>query len=340
MSATTQEARRGSGPARAPRAAAPRRGFAPRGMVWLVWRQHRATFLVMLGGTVLATAALLYKGVYVHEAVAAVDGGDPTPGDDATVADAYSALQAYGAALAGLPFLVGAFVGAPLFAGDLESGTAKLVGVQSRSRTEWVATKLAVAALFSALAAGAMGAALHYYRAPLVEHDASQADFTLSNSFDSTGPVAVVLVLIGLLVGATVGLLFRRMLPSMVVTLVSLYVLNFAWELARMAFARLETVTTGGGRFGDDDRPRIPRDAVEIDLSYLRSDGSLTGWSTCVNAENGPACLREDGVVGWAVDYMPYSHFGAMQWTAAAALTGALLLIGVVTAYAARRTLR
>ncbi|MFE4368683.1 hypothetical protein ACFRMN_10620 [Streptomyces sp. NPDC056835] len=63
------------------------------------------------------------------DAMAPVQAGSPSPAENDTVDGAYRRIGLLGLALACPPVLVGVFVGAPLFAGDLESGTAKFVGL-------------------------------------------------------------------------------------------------------------------------------------------------------------------------------------------------------------------
>ncbi|MFD5895951.1 MULTISPECIES: ABC transporter permease [unclassified Streptomyces] len=340
MSATTQtlpqaDGDRGSGQHRD----AGRR-FGLRGMPWLVWRQHRVTLLTMLAVAAAMTAVLMWLSANVNDAMAAVEAGNPSPGESDTVDSAYRRIELFGLALACLPVLIGVFVGAPLFAGDLESGTAKFVGLQSRSRGSWVAAKLGLAAAFSAAAALATGLAMRSLWSPLAEHRAIDADFTSAAGFDTTGPVAVALALLGLLIGAAAGLLLRRTLPAMVATFGVLLVLKTAWSFLRMSFASTVTKTTGGGRFTQDDAPLIPDSALEVDVSYLGADGSLHGWGSCAQEADNAACLRETGIVGWSVEYLPYSHIGAMQWAATGALCALLALTAAVTVYAARRILR
>lgn len=50
---------------------------------------------------------------------------------------------------------------------------------------------------------------------------AVNADFTSTGGFDTTGPVAVALAVLGLLIGAAAGLLTRRTLPTTVITFVT-----------------------------------------------------------------------------------------------------------------------
>ncbi|MFG3256940.1 ABC transporter permease [Streptomyces sp. NPDC048172] len=316
-------------------------GLGPGGMAWLVWRQHRTAFLLLLAAAAVATAGIAWLAHDASAAVAAAEGpGEPSPAAGAVLDEAYQRLNSVGMALAGLPVVIGVFIGAPLFAGDLETGTAKFVGVQSHGRRSWVVTKLGMAALFTALAALSTGIAMKALLTPLARHMAINANFTDAGGFDTTGPVTVALALLGLLIGAAAGLLTRRTLPAMVVTFVALLAVKTVWSWLRMAFAPTVTETTGGGRFGEDDTPQIPASGVEVDTSYVTGDGTLHGWSTCTRADDASACLRREGVVGWSVEYLPFSHLGAMQWAATGALAGLLLLTVGVLAYAARRALR
>ncbi len=344
MSATTRTPGADSGapghPDRRTAAGSRARGFGPRGMTWLVWRQHRTAFLLLLAVAVLTTAGLAWLARDASDAVAAVEGAKASPGAAAALDTAYRRLDLLGLALSGLPVVIGVFVGAPLFAGDLETGTAKFVGVQSYGRWNWVATKLAMAAGFAAVAALSTGIAMKALLTPLVHHMAVNADFTGAGGFDTTGPVTVALAVLGLLIGATAGLLTGRTLPAMVATFAALIAVKTVWSRTRMLFAPTVTSTTGGGRFGEDDAPHIPAGALEVDTSYLTGGGGLRGWSTCTEATDRAACLRREGVVGWSIEYLPFSHLTAMQWAATGALTGLILLTAVALVLAARRALR
>ncbi|MEU6481024.1 ABC transporter permease [Streptomyces sp. NPDC047017] len=322
----------------------PRRGRTGRvrlsGLPWLVWRQHRLTFVLLLAAGAATTAGVLWLAQDATSAVAAVEGPHPSLAKVAALDSVYQRLEPVGLALTCLPFVIGVFVGAPLFAGDLETGTAKFVGVQSRSRWNWVTTKLLMAASFVIVVALSTGLAVKALWSPLARHAAVNADFTTAGGFDTTGPVVVALSLLGLLIGAASGLLLRRTLPAMVTTFIVLLAVKAVWGSVRMMFAPTLTKTTGGGRFGSEDFPQISASALSIDHSYVTGDGSLVGWGSCVNAEDSPACLRDKGVVGWSVEYLPYSHMNAMQWAAAGALAALIAVTVGVVAYAARRTMR
>lgn len=342
MSTTVETPRTGGGTSGVPGQRSRARGLGLSGMVWLVWRQHRTAFVLLLVTAAVTTAGLAWLAQEASHAVAAVEGPDPSPGAEAALTAAYSRLDMAGLAMTGLPVIIGVFFGAPLFAGDLESGTAKFVALQSRSRWNWVATKLGITALFVAAAALSTGIAMKAMLTPLVNHLALNADFTGALGFDPTGQVAVAFALLGLLIGATAGLLVRRTLPAMVTTFGAMLAVKIIWSQVRMIFATTVTRTTGGGRFGDTDLPRIPVNALEIDTSYVIGDGSLRGRGMCLSAteEAKVACLRREGVVGWSTEYLPFSHMDAMQWAATGALAGLILLTAGLLVYAARRALR
>ncbi|MFD5426409.1 ABC transporter permease [Streptomyces sp. NPDC127084] len=341
MSTTTQAVRAdGGSPMLTGRRKRTSSGFGLRGMTWLVWRQHRMAFLLLLGVAAATTAGLAWLAQEASSAVAAVKVPNPSPAATTALNEAYQLLDSAGLALVGLPVIIGLFIGAPLFAGDLETGTAKFVGVQSRSRWTWVATKLGMAALFAAAAALSTGFAMKAMLTPLVNHMAVNANFTDAGAFDTTGPTAVAWAVLGVLTGAAAGLLARRTLPAMVVTLGVLLAVKVGWELVRLMFAPTVVKTTSGGRVGEDDAPEFPANALEIDTSFVTGDGTLLGWSTCANATDRVACLRGEGAVGWYREYLPFSHMEAMQWAASGALAGLILLTAGVLVYGARRALR
>ncbi|QER90569.1 ABC transporter permease (plasmid) [Streptomyces tendae] len=308
-------------------------------MPWLVWRQHRTTFAVLLAVAVVVVAALLWLRGQLADALAVVATGDESPAAQRAVETSVARLQPAGLLLACFPLLTGVFVGAPLFAGDLENATAKLVGVQTRSRFQWVAAKLGMAALVTVLMALSTGLTMKSLW--MVGHAHAQAPrFTDAVIFDTTGPVAVALALCGLLLGATAGLLLGRTLPAMVTTFGAMVALAITWSLVRPMFGTTTIVTTSGGHVNEADRPPLPVGSIEVDTSYIASNGSLHGWGACTDVADRVACLRNKGIVGWSMEYLPLSQLGPMQWAATGALSLLIVLVAALTVHAARRTLR
>ena len=65
------------------------------------------------------------------------------------------------------PALLGAFLGAPLVARELEAGTYRLAWTQSVSRRRWLASKLTLTVGAAAFALGAASLAVTWWSAPL-----------------------------------------------------------------------------------------------------------------------------------------------------------------------------
>lgn len=301
------------------------------GMTWLVWRQHRTAFWTILAATALSVAWIVYQR---GQLVDFLDGyGYPGKSLD----EAGGKLQQYNDAfsfvstgLQAIPILLGVFLGAPLIAGDLENGTAKLVASQSMSRTRWLATKLALAGLVVVVSTGVMSAVFGWWWNP-VKSEVTIMDWTSGAAFNTTGPVPVALTLFSVFGGVAIGVVLRRTLTAMVVTFGFTVVLQLVWGYFLLSLGNVVTVTTNKGVTGENVSPSLPHGAYEIDQSYVTGSGDLLGWSTCSGSQTGAArqvCLDKADVVGWAVQYLPMSQMNAMQWFGASILFA--LTAGVV----------
>ncbi|MFF7675364.1 ABC transporter [Actinacidiphila glaucinigra] len=300
------------------------------GMTWLIWRQHRAAFWTMLALTVLAVAWMLYQRAGLLDHLTAK--GWPRSSPDTWMEDItpYSApLAKAGLGLGFVPVLLGVFLGAPLLAGDLESGTAKLVTTQAASPARWLAAKIGITALVVVVCTVAVSFAFGRWWAP-VSRQNTVLDWT-SGGFDNTGPVPVALALFTVLGGVAIGMVLRRTLLSMVVTFFFAVAVQVAWGQYRLDLGHVVRITTDSGV--DGGPPSLPTAAHEIDQSFVTSSGETLGWSTCVHAGSEKAveaCRQQKGIVGWAVDYLPISQMSGMQWLGASIL---FALAAAVTAF-------
>lgn len=293
------------------------------GMTWLVWRQHRASFWTILAATALSAAWIVYQRGQMMDFL---DGyGYPTNSLDEVGSEFQQYSDAFTAVSTGLmaiPILLGVFLGAPLLAGDLENGTAKLVAAQSASRTRWLATKLGLATLVVVASTVALSAAYGWWWSP-VKSEVTVMDWTSNEAFNTTGPVPVALTLLSVIGGVAIGAVLRRTLMAMVVTFGFTVVLQLVWSHFVLSLGDIITITTNKGVIAENSFPSLPDNAYQIDESYLTSSGDLLGWSTCVEAQTDAArqaCLDKAGVVGWHVEYLPMSQMSGMQWFGASVL--------------------
>ncbi len=114
-----------------------------------------------------------------------------------------------------LPGLIGVFVGAPLVARELESGTFRFAWTQARSRVQWIVTQLALLALVLTALALAFSALFTWWYRPF---DAITGRMSPNGAYEISGIVFAARTLFGFTLGALLGLLIRRTVPAMAAT--------------------------------------------------------------------------------------------------------------------------
>ena len=121
-----------------------------------------------------------------------------------------------GYAVYAVPALAGMFWGAPLVARELAAGTHRLAWTQSITRTRWLAAQLAVAGLASMIVAGLFSFMVTWWASPL---DSVSGNRFTPAVFGARGIVPVGYAAFAFTLGVTAGVLFRRTLPAMALTL-------------------------------------------------------------------------------------------------------------------------
>jgi hypothetical protein len=109
-----------------------------------------------------------------------------------------------------VPVVIGAFLGAPLVARELESGTWQLVWTQAVPRLRWLAYKLAALATLTLLLHVALTALVTWYLQPWT---ALQGRF-MNGVFDFEGLTMPAYALFAFAVGTAAGALIQRSLPA------------------------------------------------------------------------------------------------------------------------------
>ncbi|MEV1023871.1 ABC transporter permease subunit [Streptomyces sp. NPDC050264] len=301
---------------RGPRQIAPRLG----GTAWLVWRQHRAAFWTVIAVTLLAVIGMVYLRGQMMDYLSTLKPTQKRPGGLPADFDKYGDIMTdVGSYLNYYPILAGVLLGAPFIAGDLESGTAKLVTSQSVSRLRWLTMKLAMPAALVALSTGVLSAVFTWWWNP-VKGFVTQAEWTSGILFDVTGPVPVAYALLTFALGVAVGLLLRRTLVSMVVTLGIVVAMGVVWSRFRVNLGHIMSVSTNKGVGPTARQPELPDMAVQQGQGtyFLTSSGDRLDWMTCLdkidNDKAHTACLESKHVVGWTKDYLPFEQMDTMQW--------------------------
>ncbi|MFI5998434.1 ABC transporter [Streptomyces sp. NPDC051362] len=287
------------------------------GMNWLIWRQHRAGFGTLLGITALAVAWLVYQRMDLMDYLTAHGWPDSEP-DKWLPGVHLQRFQFVSYGLGFVPIVLGVFLGAPLLAGDLENGTAKLVASQSATPSRWLATKLGISSLVVIVCTTALSIAFGRWWGP-TKYAPLVLGWSDGSAFDTTGPVPVALALFTFVGGVAIGMLMRRTLISMVVTFAFAVIVQVVWHFERLNLGHVVTITTHDG-IGPSTTPHLPTAAIEIDTSLISGSGQTYGWGTCAQEASERVCAQKYNLVGWSVDYLPISQMSSMQWLGASIL--------------------
>lgn len=204
-------------------------------MTWLTWRQFRPQWLSALGAALVLTAITLTLGVLVRHAYDTLIAGcaqNPgcSGGGELTFTHNYLVpIRLLGLLLEATPALIGLFWGAPLVARELETGSFRLIWTQSIGRKRWLAVKLGVLAVIAAVATGLFSLLLTWAARPM---DDVTGDRFAKLVFPVRDVVPVGYAVFTFALGCTFGLLVRRTVPAMALTLVVFTAVQLVMPLA------------------------------------------------------------------------------------------------------------
>ena len=221
-------------------------------MTWLTWRQLRTQTAVVYA----AVAAVAVLALVTGPRLADLARSNPNVFDLISRGDR-NLFYAGIALLAVVPAVIGAFWGAPMVARELETGSYRLVWAQSITRTRWLATKLGLTSAAAVVAVGALSWVVTWWSAPLdgavsSTHGGLPARLT-PVAFAMRGLDPVAWTVFALVLGVAVGLVLRRSLPAIAVTLALVVVAQVAvplWVRPHLATPVTKTVTFSTGRDG------------------------------------------------------------------------------------------
>ncbi|MGW5169807.1 ABC transporter permease subunit [Streptomyces nodosus] len=331
-------------------------------MMWLNWRQFRVQALAGAGALVVIAAYLLYYGSEIRDGYQVYQAGCTGLAECSRAANQFrsayeSTLLFLAAGLALIPAAIGTFWGAPLIARELENGTHRLAWNQSVTRPSWLLSKVLLVGLAAMLLTGACAALLTWAAHPF--------DMVVKNKFSTFVFGARDIVPIGyaalaFTLGTVMGLLLRRTLPAMAVTLVVFLAFQFFFpnvvrpdllprDKATLTMtadtineARSLGSITGGPVIGGLRIPGEP-DAWIAESSPLRTaDGKTldgTEFNGCIDTapRTGAGGTFGDTAVCLAkldlhvdVEYHPTDRYWALQWLETATY---LVLSGLFTVF-------
>jgi hypothetical protein len=327
-------------------------------MIWLTWRQFRTQAAMMSAALAGLAVILALTGSGLADeyssGIAACTGQSDGCSDfvDRFFQNHQDAFLAVTAVVLVLPALIGLFWGAPLIARELEAGTHRLVWNQSITRTRWLAVKLGLVVLAAVIAAGLGSLAVDWWSDP-IDKTALNYPRMAPLLFDARGIVPIGHAAFAVALGVTVGMLVRRTLPAMAITLAVFVAVQIAMPLLVRPHLSAPTRSTIEITTVNLDQIGMPPGNDPIQ-AFLREPegGAFTGaWvlssqtvdasgravasiplsrsGACAPPRGGPAqqpaggpgaelspCLAEMKRLGYRqrVTYQPASRFWRFQW--------------------------
>jgi ABC-type transport system involved in multi-copper enzyme maturation permease subunit len=325
-------------------------------MIWLTWRQFRAQGFTVLALLVAAAIGFLITGLGMHHSYAAdLAACIPRNACDSTFRDfqeSYAAIfNLLELLVIATPALIGIFWGAPLIGRELETGTHQVVWNQTITRSRWLAVKLTGVGIASVATAGILGYLLTWWAGPL---DQINGDRFGAMTFSTRDIVPLGYAAFAFALGSLTGLLLRRTVPAMALTLaVFIGVQILVPTLIRPNLLPSTTVTfaidrsttsQSHGIFGREtnfhfDLP-LPQGAWLISDSPVETSAGqvarFSDYPECFPGVGGSGkpdfgdvgdCLAKYDLHE-TVSYQPVSHYWPLQWME----TGMyLLLAGTLT---------
>jgi hypothetical protein len=254
-------------------------------------------------------------------------------------------LLGFGNVVVAAPALVGVFWGAPLIARELETGTYRLAFTQTVTRTRWLAVKLSIVGVASVVAAGLLSLMLTWWFRPI---DLVSMNRLTPAVFGERGVAPAGYAAFAFALGVTAGVLIRRTLPAMAVTLAAFAATRLAvtyWVRPHLiapvqATAKVvESLSGGAMKLWPAAGPRgpggvpvtIPASAWVYSIQRADAAGQVVHPVFNAACQHSLSAIRAcHAKYHQVVSYQPASRFWAFQWRETAIYVAlALMLAGL-----------
>ena len=315
-------------------------------MTWLTWRQFRIQALA--AAVALAALAVAYAltgpdlaHLYDSSGLASCRTHDNCPAlltnflTQLKSGGSYPFLYFLGAAvLYLLPPVIGAFWGAPLVTRELEAGTLRLTWNQSVTRARWMTVKLGLLGLAAAITAGLLSLEITWWASPIDRAGGfpvglSQLSRFSPLVFGARGLAPVGYAVFAFVLGVTVGVLIRRTVAAMAVTLVVLAAVLLAWPnfvrpslIAPVQVTSASVVSLSDATVHSDGQITIP--VTGLPGAWLISDETITPGGRVFVLPDIAACQSgtqrqcDTWLAGQhlrqRIRYQPAGRFWEFQW--------------------------
>lgn len=325
-------------------------------MIWTSWRQQRWQLLTLLGLLVVGvgTIALLRSNMLdaidsagLARCVADAEGCDAPGGAVKAFRETWSTpLDLAQGVIMALPIVIGIFIGAPLFARELEEGTHVLAFTQSVSRTRWMFSKLVVALVPALVVLVALQAAVSWWVSAAGELGPLWNGPFRSTTFAAGHVSPVGYALFAFALCTFLGVVTRRTLVAMTSSFGAFLVVRLALSVVPERLVPQQRLEIAADADRLSVRTPIDDGSVVLDSGQLDAAGRpvshehyLAVNQACKDAAGSSqdaflACLPRSGIAKSYWAYIPESHAWQVHLADGAifGVLAALLLAGTVWA--------
>jgi hypothetical protein len=258
-----------------------------------------------------------------------------------------------------VPLIIGAFWGAPLVAREFEAGTFRLAWTQGVTRGRWMIIKLIVVGLGAMAIAGLFSLLMTWWAGPIDTAAALKENNSITfirlgfMLFDTRDITPVGYAAFAFALGVSSGVLIRRTLPAVAVTLGAFAAIQIAWPIwvrshliapahiaVALTAANIPGLGVGPGGTVLVNPPNLASLSGDWILSFQTVDPAGHAFNAATvpacngNSLNNQACQAALGALHLRdlIAYQPASRFWAFQWyetgiflAAAVALAGLCL---------------
>jgi ABC-type transport system involved in multi-copper enzyme maturation permease subunit len=317
-----------------------------RRMAWVTWRQHRAALAGVAAFLGALAVYLWLTGLQMHHAEAAYCHPAGSLGCAINFTGRYGETAILvSIALQAVPALIGAFIGAPVLARELETGTFRYAWTQGIGRLRWTVGKLVPLAVAVTAVAGAFTVLFAWYNQPW-----AAAGYVIPFSarvFDLLGVAFAAWTLAAFAIGALAGMLIRRAVPAIAATLAVYAGLAFATGLWLRQHYITPLVTHGTNLPGSawiinhwytKGGKLVSQSAISQELrGYHHAPATQVGPNTSQTMILNPVgYLTQHGYTNWT-SYQPASRFWPFQWIEGGWLLALSVLLMAATVWLVRR---
>jgi ABC-type transport system involved in multi-copper enzyme maturation permease subunit len=333
-----------------------------RRMAGVIWRQHRFALAGVVALLGVVAAGVWIAGTTMHQSYvnAIACGTSSSPACQEAVLAFFGSygFLSNGIILQALPALIGAFIGAPLLAREMETGTFRYAWTQGFGRWRWALAKLVSLAVAVTVPAYLLSLVLSWYYQPYfapANRGLGLTEYTpfFPGLFDLRGVAFAAWTLAAFAIGALAGMLIRRVVPAIAGTLAVYAGLAFAvggvlrehyltplvtssLSLPGSAWILGQWWTKGGATLSSSTMHNVINSAWEAVNPPPPGGGAAGGAGKDVDYLAVLRYLTRHGYTQWT-RYQPASRFWPLQWVEGGWLLALSLLLITATVWLVRR---